>query len=1067
MGTKRAAEPTDGASLKKTLYALVALVVIAVLAALVGPSFIDWEDYKADIARELETATGRRVAIDGEVSLRLLPAPSLRANGVRIANIKGGAGRELARVGTLQMDLALWQLLRGRIVGTGVVLIKPEISLEILANGKPNWLLSGSRQSFGQRQLIDDLTLRGGTIRYRNHALGQDFSVGGSEISINGGDAGAPYLFKGTVQAGRSRLNARGSFTRQSGGLYAVLLDIGHLDSASRLRYRGVASLGDRGPRLSGKISLSGARPHQFVRALAPKFPLGKAEIEWLKEKLSVSADLTVVGTEASVGGLKIRIGEVEASGQFDASLTAKPRYRVSLAFNRLDLDEVMTRMARDAGKSSLRLPALAGTSALTVEVKVNALIFRKEIIRDLHLRGRLEKGVVQLHSLTAQLPGAADLQLVGASAASPTKDHFVGGFNLNAGNLRGTLDWLGLDTSRVPAARLRRASASGRLTITPRGITLHDTKLDVDTSRIEGRLALEFGKRPRLSIDASADRIDMSAYMPRERPPPVMTTRKPKGTPEKKPKIAGKAPKPAVAFDWRKQLDAVFAIRVARLAYEGRTASAAQATGRFERGVLTLTKARVADLGGVSGEIRGTITDDGNQPKLDLTFDGSTTTLSNALALFGLGANAALDRLGTVLAKGTITGMKAGAKLKATVAAAGGRISLDGDFVPSLARTKYGFRFALAHPQAEEVLAALAVTGLPADARIGQVRMSGIVRGDLAKADFSELKVAIGGVALSAVGAIEIARARPLITGEIKTGNLTIQQLLAAPAALVASGSGASNGFHWPKGLPKETLILDGLKLLDANLVVRPATVSIGRHKITQPLIEFELRDGALNIKRAGGRIFGGDLSMRANLRSEKATLVDAVLTLRAADLTKAGELFPEAAFRAGKLNIDAAVKARGASVHGLVAGLNGTITIKMRDGAVAGFDLAGINRRIASQADAIGLINLLTEGMSTGTTKFDRLDGKVTFVNGVGEVKDLTLAAEGGSATGRGHIALVAGRIDGTAAFQFAAIKTAPPLMVALSGKLDDLKAVFRFNALQRHLMARHAKKPNTKSQ
>ncbi|MDH3236095.1 MAG: AsmA family protein, partial [Alphaproteobacteria bacterium] len=359
--------------MKKTLYALVALAVIAVLAALVGPSFIDWEDYKADIARELQTATGRRVAIDGDVSLRLLPAPSLRANGVRIANIKGGAGSELARVGTLQMDLALWQLMRGRIVGTGVVLIKPEISLEILANGKPNWLLSGGRQSFGQRQLIDDLTLRGGTIRYRNHALGQDFSVGGSDVSISGGEVGAPYLFKGTVQAGRSRLNARGSFTRQSGGLYAVLLDIGHLDSASRLRYRGVASLGDRGPRLSGKISLDGARPHQFARALAPKYPLGKAELEWLKEKLSVTADLTVVGTEASIGGLKIRIGEVEATGQFDASLTTKPRYRVSLAFNRLDLDEVMTRVTGGPGKSPprLRLPAASG---LTVEVKVNAL---------------------------------------------------------------------------------------------------------------------------------------------------------------------------------------------------------------------------------------------------------------------------------------------------------------------------------------------------------------------------------------------------------------------------------------------------------------------------------------------------------------------------------------------------------------------------------------------------------------------------------------------------------------------------------------------------------------------
>jgi uncharacterized protein involved in outer membrane biogenesis len=1046
--------------LKKTLYALVALVVIAVLAALVGPSFVDWKRYKTDIARELELATGRRVAIDGDVSLRLLPAPSLRAHGVRIANIKGGAAGELARVGTLQMDLALWPLISGRIVGTGVVLIKPRISLEILADGSPNWLLGGPPQFYGEHQLIDDLTLRGGTIRYRNHALGQDITVGGSEISIRGGEPGAPYLVKGTVQAGRSKLTARGSFTRRSGGLYAVLLDIAHLDSAAHLRYSGVASLGERGPRLSGKITLTAERPHQFVRAVAPKAGLDKGEIEWLKDHLSVTADLTVVGTEASVGGLKIRLGEIEATGQLDASLTKKPQYRVALAFNRLDLDAVM---AGSAGKPPprLRLPKSSRPGALTVEVKVNALIFRKEIIRDLYLRGKIEKGIVQLQTLTAQLPGAADLQLAGGSSAARTADHFAGSFSLNAGNLRGTLDWLGLDTSRVPASRLRRASANGRLTITPQGITLHDTTLDVDTSRMKGTLGVQFGKRPRLSVDASIDRIDMGAYMPRERPQPAATPHQPAGKVEKKPETPAKPSVPASSFDWRKDLDATFTVRVAQLDYGGEAASAAQATGTYGRGVLTLTKAELKNLAGVSGTIHGTITDGDKEPKVNLVFDGGATTLSGAMSLLGLQANAALDRLGTVTARGTLSGAKSGARLKAAVEVAGGQMSLDGTFVPSLARAKYDFRFTLDHPRAEEIVTALTASGLPANTKIGQVHMTGTIRGDLAKANFPELKLSLGGVALTAAGAVEVARVRPLITGEIKTGDLTIEQLLAAPAALIASGSGAQSGTSWSAGLPKEPIFLDGLKALDANLVVRPAAVMVGRHKVTEPMIELELRDGVLDVKRAAGKIFGGSLVLQANLRSEKSTHVDAALTLRAADLAKAGDLFPEAAFRAGKLDIDAALKARGISVYGLVAGLNGTIKIKMRKGTIAGFDLAAINDQIAKQTDAINLITLLTEGMSTGTTKFDRLDGAVTFVNGVGKVDELTLAAEGGSATGQGQIVLVPGRIDGSAAFHFASIKSAPPLTVALSGKLDDLKAVFRFNELQKHLMARQAQK------
>ena len=43
-------------------------VLLAVAAVLVLPSFIDWNNYRDDIAAQIESATGRRVLIDGDVS---------------------------------------------------------------------------------------------------------------------------------------------------------------------------------------------------------------------------------------------------------------------------------------------------------------------------------------------------------------------------------------------------------------------------------------------------------------------------------------------------------------------------------------------------------------------------------------------------------------------------------------------------------------------------------------------------------------------------------------------------------------------------------------------------------------------------------------------------------------------------------------------------------------------------------------------------------------------------------------------------------------------------------------
>lgn len=1051
--------------MKKALYAFVALIVIVVLAALVGPRFVDWEDYKADIARELETASGRRIAIDGDVSLQLLPAPSLRANGVRIANVKGGAAPELATVGTLKMDLAFWPLLRGRIVGTGVVLVKPKISLEISADGKPNWLLRGAPSSFGRRQLIDDLTVRGGTIRYRNRALGQDFTVVGSDLSVSGGEVSGPHLIKGTVRFGRSKISARGSFTRRPNKLYGVLLDLNHLDSRTRLRYQGVASLGDKGPRLSGKIALSSDRPNQFVRAFATDPRLAKKTARWLKDKIAVSADLTVVGTEASVGGLKIALGKIEASGQLDASLTAKPRYRVALAFNRLDLDKVIERLR---GVGSLTVPGAAPSGkalapVLTVEIKVNALIFRDEIIRDLHLRGRLANGGAQLHALTAQLPGAAELTLTGGNGRAASGRRFDGRFGLSAGNLRGTLDWLGLDTSRVPAARLRRANATGRLVMTAQGLELLETRLDVDTSQIKGRWGLRFASRPRFNADITIDRLDIGAYLPRERPKPDPkagpSTAPPPSKPKPKTGAVPKGQKPAPAL-LLAGLDGKFAVRIRQLTYAGQTASAAFVKGKYERTVLGLDRASVTDLGGVSGQLSGTIGGTEKNPKVDLKFEGRASRLSNALRLLDMTGPAVLDRLGEIRAKGAVSGGKALAHLKAAIAVADGEAQLDGQFVPKLLQARYKFKFSLQHPRAEMVLARLGVSGAAADRRLGSVRMSGTANGTLAKASLPKLKLSIGDVAMTAALDVDIARVRPRITGEIRTGDITVAQLLAAPVLLIASGPGAGDGLRWTGGLPKAPLDLDGLKAIDAQLLVRPAGVTVGPHKVSDPLVEVTLVDGKLDLKRATGRMFGGALSIQAKLRSGKMTLVDAAFALRGANLQEASKLFPGAAFKGGKLTLDATLKAKGTSIHGLVAGLGGNVSLKVRRGEVAGFDLASINRRIAGQTDAIALISLLTEGMSTGSTRFKELNGQVKIVGGVGQVDNLRLLADGGSAKGKGQIALIKGKLKGAAEFRFTAIEKAPPLKVAISGQLGDLKAVFRFNALQRHLLARKRK-------
>ena len=55
--------------MKKILIGFLAVLVLAVATALVAPSFIDWNAYRAEIAAEIRKATGRTLSIDGDIDV--------------------------------------------------------------------------------------------------------------------------------------------------------------------------------------------------------------------------------------------------------------------------------------------------------------------------------------------------------------------------------------------------------------------------------------------------------------------------------------------------------------------------------------------------------------------------------------------------------------------------------------------------------------------------------------------------------------------------------------------------------------------------------------------------------------------------------------------------------------------------------------------------------------------------------------------------------------------------------------------------------------------------------------
>ena len=88
--------------MQTTLLTIAIAVILALIAALVGPFFINWGDYRTVLEREATRLTGLEIKVDGDIEARLLPSPRLQLQSVSI-----GSGEERLRARSLTIEFAL------------------------------------------------------------------------------------------------------------------------------------------------------------------------------------------------------------------------------------------------------------------------------------------------------------------------------------------------------------------------------------------------------------------------------------------------------------------------------------------------------------------------------------------------------------------------------------------------------------------------------------------------------------------------------------------------------------------------------------------------------------------------------------------------------------------------------------------------------------------------------------------------------------------------------------------------------------------------------------------------
>jgi uncharacterized protein involved in outer membrane biogenesis len=150
--------------LQTTLLGLAIAIILALVAALVGPMLIDWGNHRALFEAEASRLIGVNVRVTGPISARLLPSPQLTLNEISI-----GEGRDRIRARSLGIEFGLGPLMRGEWRAAEMHLVGPQVSLALDASGRvraPNLAVAFKPDELS----IDRLSIEGGTIVLTNEA---------------------------------------------------------------------------------------------------------------------------------------------------------------------------------------------------------------------------------------------------------------------------------------------------------------------------------------------------------------------------------------------------------------------------------------------------------------------------------------------------------------------------------------------------------------------------------------------------------------------------------------------------------------------------------------------------------------------------------------------------------------------------------------------------------------------------------------------------------------------------------------------------------------------------------
>ncbi|MBH0236712.1 AsmA family protein [Methylobrevis albus] len=1056
--------------------------MLALLTALVGPQFVDWNAFRSSFEEQAEAILGHPVEVAGSADAQLLPVPSLTFTDVRV----GGDGDEpLMTVGRFAVRVELFPLMSGEIRVLDMTLDEPVVNARLTEDGDFAWLSTDVGRSVDPKKVVlEKVEIRGGRVVVSDERRGDVYVVSGIDAHVDARSLAGPYKVDGTAMFGDvpARIQAATGEPDAEGRL-RVTAEMLPVNRPLSIAVDGIVAGKDGRPTYAGTLALRRVVPAQGAGDGEPPAPMhvsAKFELDPLRLLLKEG---------------EFRYGPedrpIVVTGAANVTFADEPFFDAVLSSRQVDIDRALGGGAQAPVAAQDAIAALGATLAALPKPPLPGrlgfdspgFVVGGNVIQEVRFDVETAENGWSIEQFDARLPGRSSFAAAGDIDLSGAAPRFTGTVTLRSEQPSTLIGWWQPDAG---SGRIDAFSASAWLDVGASGALLRDIDATAGETRLRGQVRWRppaaAGEKREIAVDLGADVLNYDAVRAIAG---IVAGRDPAAT-LKESRIAlklgaarldvgalavGGVDVDAVLDGGSMQIERLRLADVggAALSASGRIADLATApdgdiearlTGDRLGGVATLLRAVLPDSPAadffataapvlapvdVSGSIRARAR--GGATALDMRIDGTAgatrvtadvgfdgrvddwraARLNVSAAIEGpngarmmrqLGFDVADDgSAGAGSARLTFEGepqdgldLDLSARLGATAASATGRLALpeagpSGRLALSFESDDAGPILALAGPRFASL-----TRSLPAN-------LTATVELDGSRLAATGIDGRVVGTTTAGALTLDRAPARPVVTGELDLGALSLEGLLELSLGSGVLEPPVEAGESWSE-IPFGAGLLEGI---DGDIALRSAALEIA-DGLTLDGATLRLRNAASGF--ALDDIAGGWRGGRAGGSIGIARGADGTVRLKGTG-SLAGAALDEIVWRrggravaTGALDLSFEAEGSGRTLAGVVSGLGGGGTFRVGDGVLRSFNPAAFSQVIRAADAGLELTDAeiaaaFAARVDAGDLAFQSIDGAFTIAGGTLRAPRISVAARGAATVGAASIDLAAARL------------------------------------------------------